>query len=479
MMAKAKKTTTKASTAAAKPAAPAIQKRETLRITDTTLRDAHQSLWATRLRTNDIMDIIDVMDNAGFYSLECWGGATFDVCMRFLRENPWERLRQIKAHAKNTPLQMLIRGQNILGYRNYADDLLERFIALAAQNGIDIFRTFDALNDNRNIEKSIKFIKRYGAHAQGTICYTISPVHTIEKYVEIAREQEQMGVDSICIKDMAGILSPLVAKNLVSALTKAVKVPIQIHSHATSGMAVPAYLEGVLAGAGAIDCAVSSMAGFSSQPPVETMLSIFEETQFNANIDRDAIRKINAHFLKLRPTREPNHSMPSIIDPEILVFQSVAASVNKIPFSVFNMLHVFDLVLGVSEKQKSDAHGNHAGVLNNSFPKIFKRAFRIENNAHRHLKYQHYQKSGYNIRYEKNYRIDSDVYYFFHDVISLHIFCVERSRLTFDRLHHLCESLFGYDDMSAYVLVKLVVGIGLVFASLKFADKLADYSFSL
>lgn len=319
MMAKAKKTTTKASTAAAKPATPAIQKRETLRITDTTLRDAHQSLWATRLRTNDIMDIIDVMDNAGFYSLECWGGATFDVCMRFLRENPWERLRQIKAHAKNTPLQMLIRGQNILGYRNYADDLLERFIALAAQNGIDIFRTFDALNDNRNIEKSIKFIKRYGAHAQGTICYTISPVHTIEKYVEIAREQEQMGVDSICIKDMAGILSPLVAKNLVSALTKAVKVPIQIHSHATSGMAVPAYLEGVLAGAGAIDCAVSSMAGFSSQPPVETMLSIFEETQFNANIDRDAIRKINAHFLKLRPTREPNHSMPSIIDPEILV----------------------------------------------------------------------------------------------------------------------------------------------------------------
>ena len=214
MQAKAKKTTTKAKNPAAQPAAPAQIKRETLRITDTTLRDAHQSLWATRLRTSDIMDVIDIMDNAGFYSLECWGGATFDVCMRFLRENPWERLRQIKAHAKNTPLQMLIRGQNILGYRNYADDLLERFIALAAQNGIDIFRTFDALNDNRNIEKSIKYIKRYGGHAQGTICYTISPVHTIEKYVEIAREQEQMGVDSICIKDMAGILSPLVTQLL-------------------------------------------------------------------------------------------------------------------------------------------------------------------------------------------------------------------------------------------------------------------------
>ncbi len=293
--------------------------RVPLRITDTTLRDAHQSLWATRLRTSDIMEIIDVMDNAGFYSLECWGGATFDVCLRFLRENPWERLRQIKSHTHNTPLQMLIRGQNILGYRNYADDLLERFIALAVQNGVDIFRTFDALNDNRNLEKSIQYIKKYGAHAQGTICYTISPVHTIDKYVEIAREQEQMGVDSICIKDMAGILSPLAASRLVTALVANVKVPVQIHSHATSGMAVSTYVEGVLAGAGAIDCAISSMAGFSSQPPIETMLSIFDETKFNANIDREALRKICAYFLKLRPAREPSHKMSSIIDPEILV----------------------------------------------------------------------------------------------------------------------------------------------------------------
>lgn len=312
----------KVSTKTVVEAKPVVEQEERtlpIRITDTTLRDAHQSLWATRLRTADIMDIIDTMDNAGFYSLECWGGATFDVCMRFLRENPWERLRQIKAHAKNTPLQMLLRGQNVLGYQNYPDDVLERFIALAIQNGIDIFRTFDALNDNRNIEKSIKYIKQYGAHAQGTICYTISPVHTIEKYVEIAREQEQMGVDSICIKDMAGILSPLCAKNLVAALVKAVKVPIQIHSHATSGMAVPSYVEGVLAGAGAIDCAISSMAGFSSQPPVETMLSIFDETNYNANLDREALRKINNYFLKLRPAREPAHKMASIIDPEILI----------------------------------------------------------------------------------------------------------------------------------------------------------------
>ena len=240
--------------------------RVPLRITDTTLRDAPQSLWATRIRTKDILEIIDAIDQAGYYSLECWGGATFDVCLRFLRENPWERLREIKAHAKNTPLQMLIRGQNVLGYHNYPDDLLERFIALAASNGIDIFRTFDALNDNRNIERSVKFIKKYGAHAQGCIAYTVSPVNTIEEFVRIAKEQEQMGVDSICIKDMAGILAPLDARRLVAALCKEISIPIQVHSHATSGMATATYLAAALAGAGAVDCAVSSMAGFSSQP---------------------------------------------------------------------------------------------------------------------------------------------------------------------------------------------------------------------
>ena len=301
-----------------KPVAEKKAERIPVRITDTSLRDAHQSLWATRLRTSDIMEIIDVVDSAGFYSLECWGGATFDVCMRFLRENPWERLRQIKSHAKKTPLQMLIRGQNILGYRNYPDDVLERFVALAVKNGVDIFRTFDALNDNRNLEQSIKFIKRYGAHAQGTICYTISPVHTVKEYVRIAREQEQMGIDSLCIKDMAGILSPIAAQELVKALAESVKVPIQVHSHATSGMAVASYLEAVKAGAGAIDCAISAMAGFSSQPPVETMLAIFAETPYRAELDVDALKKMNRYFIGLRPTREPSHSMPLVIDPDIL-----------------------------------------------------------------------------------------------------------------------------------------------------------------
>jgi len=290
-----------------------------LRITDTTLRDAHQSLWATRMRSHDIMGIIDTIDAAGFYSLEVWGGATFDVCMRFLRENPWERLREMKKRAKHTPLQMLLRGQNVLGYKHYPDDLLDRFVALACQNGIDIFRIFDALNDVRNLESAIKCVKKHGGHAQGTISYTISPVHTVEAYVNIAREQAALGIDSLCIKDMAGILSPIAAERLISALVKAVNVPIQVHSHATSGMATATYVEAVRAGAGAIDCAISPMANFNSQPPVETMLAIFEETPYHANLDVEALRKMCKYFLDLMPKRRPSEHPSNSIDPEILI----------------------------------------------------------------------------------------------------------------------------------------------------------------
>jgi len=293
-----------------------------LRVTDTTLRDAHQSLWATRLRTDDILRIIDVIDNVGYYSLECWGGATFDVCLRFLRENPWERLRQIKAKAKNTPLQMLLRGQNLVGYRNYADDIVDRFVGLACENGIDIFRVFDALNDTRNLEAAIKAIKKHDAHVQGTLCYTISPVHTVEKFVQYAREQVDIGVDSLCIKDMAGILSPIAAERLVRALVREVYVPIQLHCHSSSGMAVATYVEGVRAGAGAIDCAVSSMAGFSSQPPVETLSVIFEETNYSANLDMEAIERVAKFFAELSPKRKQSSAagLP-YIDPEVLIHQ--------------------------------------------------------------------------------------------------------------------------------------------------------------
>ncbi len=298
----------------------AAKTRIPLRITDTTLRDAHQSLWATRLRTRDILDIVETIDNTGYYSLEVWGGATFDVCLRFLREDPWERLRQIKKRAQKTPLQMLLRGQNILGYKNYADDVLERFISLAVKNGIDIFRIFDALNDTRNLEKAIRFVKKYGGHAQGTLCYTISPVHTVKAYVACAREQVEMGIDSLCIKDMAGILSPIAAEQLVSALVKELNIPIQVHSHMTSGMAVASYVEAVRAGAGAIDCAVSSMAGFSSQPPVETMVAIFEDMPWHANLDLKCVRKACKYFTDLAPRRRLSHHVPNnIIDPEILI----------------------------------------------------------------------------------------------------------------------------------------------------------------
>ena len=284
-------------------------KKDTLnkvRITDTTLRDAHQSLWATRMRTDDILAIADKIDAAGYYSLECWGGATFDVCMRFLRENPWERLRQIKAVCKNTPLQMLLRGQNILGYKHYPDDIVERFVALACENGMDIFRVFDALNDPRNLEKAIASVKKYGGHAQGTICYTTSPVHTVENYVKLAKEQESMGIDSLAIKDMAGILTPGAARELVGALVKALpEMPIQIHSHMTSGMAAAMYLAAVESGAGCVDCAISTMSSFSSQPPCESIVTILESEGYDTGLDQAKLAEINAYFKDLKAKRQP------------------------------------------------------------------------------------------------------------------------------------------------------------------------------
>jgi len=294
-------------------------KKSQLRITDTTLRDAHQSLWATRMRSDDIMNIIDTIDAVGYYSLEVWGGATFDVCLRFLRENPWERLRMIKSRAKKTPLQMLLRGQNLVGYKNFPDDLVDRFVNWAVENGIDIFRIFDALNDTRNLEAAIRAVKKYGAHAQGTLSYTISPVHTLKKFVRDAKNQVDLGIDSLCIKDMAGILTPKSAKELVKALIKEINIPIQIHCHATSGMAPTSYLSGVNAGAGAVDCAIASMAGFSSQPPVETVYAIFKETEFDINLDMDAMRKVNNYFMGLIPKRLKCSEYRPTIDSEILV----------------------------------------------------------------------------------------------------------------------------------------------------------------
>ena len=292
-----------------------------IRITDTTLRDAHQSLWATRMRTDDILKIAETMDNAGFYSLECWGGATFDVCMRFLRENPWQRLREIKKVCKKTPLQMLLRGQNVLGYKHYPDDVVDRFVALACENGMDIFRVFDALNDPRNLETAIRSVKKYGGHAQGTICYTTSPVHTVAAYVKLAKRQAAMGIDSLAIKDMAGILTPGAARELVAALKKALPdMPIQVHSHMTSGMAAAMYLAAAEAGAGCFDCAISTLSSFSSQPPTESVVSILESVGFDCGLDRAALTKINAYFKELKMKRQPASSTKvEAVDAGVLV----------------------------------------------------------------------------------------------------------------------------------------------------------------
>ena len=292
-----------------------------VRITDTTLRDAHQSLWATRMRTDDILRIAEEIDGAGYYSLECWGGATFDVCMRFLRENPWQRLRELKKVCRRTPLQMLLRGQNVLGYRHYPDDIVERFIAIACENGMDIFRVFDALNDPRNLETAIHAVKKYGGHAQGTISYTTSPVHTIPAYVKLAKEQVAMGIDSLCIKDMAGILTPGVARELVGALRKALPdLPVQLHSHMTSGMAAAMYMAAVEAGAGCVDCAISTMSSFSSQPPVESMKAILESEGFETGLDLGRLGKINAYFKELKAKRQPASSAKvEAVDAGVLV----------------------------------------------------------------------------------------------------------------------------------------------------------------
>ena len=236
-------------------------------ITETILRDANQSLIATRLPYEKFEGILEEMDKAGFYSVECWGGATFDVCLRFLNEDPWERLRKIRAKMPNTKLQMLLRGQNILGYKHYSDDVVRRFVRAAVKNGIDIIRIFDALNDLDNLKVAIEETVKSGAMASGAISYTTSPVHTLDKYVEMAREMQRMGVSSICIKDMAGILSPKNAYELVSAIKDAVDLPLVLHTHCTPGLAFMTYLKAVEAGADVLDTAISPFSGGTSQPP--------------------------------------------------------------------------------------------------------------------------------------------------------------------------------------------------------------------
>ncbi len=290
-------------------------------LTDTTLRDAHQSLWATRLKTDEMIPILQELDDAGFYSLEVWGGATFDVCMRYLNEDPWERLRTIKSIVKKTPLQMLVRGQNLVGYKHYPDDVVDEFIKKSVENGIDIIRTFDALNDLRNLETVIKAGKKYGAHVQGAIVYTISPIHKLEYNIELAKKLAEMGVDSLAIKDMAGLLTPYDAYKLVKSLKEETGLMIQIHSHYTSGMAAMTYLKAIEAGADVVDTAVASMALHTSQPAAETMVAVLQNTKYDTGLYINDISGISEYFEKLAEDKAYNRPKQGLIDIKVLSHQ--------------------------------------------------------------------------------------------------------------------------------------------------------------
>jgi pyruvate carboxylase subunit B len=289
--------------------------------TDVALRDSHQSLIATRMRTEDMLPICDKLDRAGYWSLEVWGGATFDACLRYLKEDPWQRLRQLRQALPNTRLQMLLRGQNLLGYRHYADDVVEAFIAKSAANGIDVFRVFDALNDERNLQTAIKAVKSNQKHAQGTICYTVSPAHTSASFLELAIKLEDMGCDSIAIKDMAGLLTPSATEELISHIKQSVDLPLFLHSHDTSGMASMCQLKAIEAGCEHIDTAISSLAGGTSHPPTETMAVALCDAGYQVDLNFPLLKEIADYFKDIRKKYHQYESGYSGVDTGVLLNQ--------------------------------------------------------------------------------------------------------------------------------------------------------------
>ena len=317
-----------------------------VKITETVLRDAHQSLIATRMKTDDMLPILEKLDRVGYASLECWGGATFDSCLRFLNEDPWERLRKIRKQVKNTKLQMLLRGQNLLAYKNYADDVVEYFVKKSIANGIDIIRIFDALNDVRNIETAIKACKKEGGHAQGTVSYTISPVHSMEHFVKDSKMLVEMGADSICIKDMAGLLLPYQAFDLVKALKEFIKVPIQIHTHYTSGVASMTYMKAIEAGADIVDCSISPMAMGTSQPPTEPLVATLKDTQFDTGLDLPLLSEIAEYF---RPIKE------KYVESGLLDVKVMGVDVNALIYQVPGGM-LSNLVSQLKQAGKSDKY---------------------------------------------------------------------------------------------------------------------------
>ncbi len=330
-----------------------------VKFTETVLRDSQQSLIATRMPFEDFEGILEKLDNAGYYSLECWGGATFDSCLRYLDEDPWERLRKIKAVCKKTPLQMLIRGQNILGYKHYPDDVVRLFCRKAAENGMDIFRIFDALNDFRNIEVCIDEVKKCGKHAQGCICYTTSPVHTIAKYVEMCKELKEMGVDSIAIKDMAGICSPKEAYDLVKAVKAEVDIPLFFHTHHTTGMGPMTLLKAVEAGCDGIDTAISTMAGGTSQPATETMSYSLSQFGYESGLNMDSLKEIADYFKPIRKKFLDNGTLnPEVmgIKADILKYQVPGGMLSNMIANLkdMNALDKFDEALAEIPSVRKD-----------------------------------------------------------------------------------------------------------------------------
>ncbi len=321
-----------------------------VKITETVLRDAHQSLIATRMKIEEMIPILEKLDNIGYNSLEAWGGATFDACLRFLNEDPWERLRTIKKYCKKTRLQMLLRGQNLLGYKHYADDVVEYFVQKAVANGMDIIRIFDALNDPRNIETAIKACKKEGGHAQATVCYTVSPVHNLDLFVKDAKQLVEMGADSICIKDMAGLLVPYTAYELVKAMKENVKVPIQLHTHYTSGVASMTYIKAIEAGCDIVDCAISPMAMGTSQPPTEPLVATLKDTPYDTGLDLSKLSEIADYF---RPIRE-GYIASGLLDVKVMGVD-VNTLIYQVPGGMLSNL--------VSQLKQSNAVDKYEEVL--------------------------------------------------------------------------------------------------------------------
>ena len=330
-----------------------------VQFTETVLRDANQSLIATRLGYNQFEPILDTIDKAGFYSVECWGGATFDVCLRFLGEDPWERLRKLRQKLPNTKLQMLLRGQNILGYKHYPDDIVRRFVRAAVRNGIDIIRIFDALNDVTNLKVAIEEAVNSGAMASGAISYTTSPVHTREKYVEMVKELASMGVSSICIKDMAGILTPKAAYDLVSAIKDAVDLPVVMHTHCTTGLAFMTYLKSIEAGADVIDTAISPFSGGTSQPATETLYYALKEFGYEVDLDEKSINSMADFFKPVRAEFLEKGTLNPIsmaTDTRCLTYQIPGGMLSNLlsQLKSLNALDKFDEALIETPKVRAD-----------------------------------------------------------------------------------------------------------------------------